>query len=139
MARTVDFSKPLSWEDRAYLLDRGRDSQVASLDAQYPPDLDELAEWTARRNGVALPTGDLGQVRRLEARVAQLEAYIAEELDADVPAVPGEEVEEEVAEDAYEGWTLAELQEEAGGRTPPLSKSGSKADIAARLREADAQ
>lgn len=35
MSRVIDLSKPLSEDDRQYLLDRGQEQRVAVLDAQF--------------------------------------------------------------------------------------------------------
>lgn len=135
MSRVVPVDQPLSIEDREYLLARGHESMVATMDQQYPPDEEELAAWDARRRGVeaSLFTGDTGVVDQLRARVAQLEEYITEELEADLPPAPGEEPEPE--EKPYSEWLLSELQTEAGARGLP--KSGTKPELVSRLEEHD--
>jgi hypothetical protein len=41
MTRQVDFDKPLSDEDRAYLHARGQHARVEQIDADFPPGVDE--------------------------------------------------------------------------------------------------
>jgi len=134
MSRQIPQDRTLSDEDRTYLVSRGHVSQVAYLDQEFPPDPDALAAYEARMRGEQPATGDLAVVTNLQARVAQLEAYIVEDLGASLPLAPGEETDED-DDRPYEEWTLSELQAEAGSRQ--LSKSGTKADLAARLQEHD--
>lgn len=137
MSRVVPNDRSLSDEDRRYLLERGQESQISYLDQQFPPDPDALARFEAELRG-ELPeafTGDTALKDSLQARVAQLEAYITDELGEDLPPAPGEEVSEEDTR-PYTEWLASELSDEAASRG--LSKSGSKAELVARLEENDA-
>jgi hypothetical protein len=92
---------------------------VAQLTALYAQtddeDLREHYRQIAAENGVALE----------EPQAAPAEEAVPEESEA--PPEPN----------AYDGWSLAELQDEAAARG--LAKSGNKADLAERLAADDAQ
>lgn len=135
MSRQIPRDEALSDDDRRYLLERGQESVIALIDQQYPPDAEELEAFNAQLRGEIAPnyTGDRGVVLGLEARVAQLETYIRDELNADVPPLPGEEVEDTRP---YSEWNKEELRTEAEARQ--LSTSGNKPELIERLEANDA-
>src|SRR5687768_1241803 len=117
MSKQVPRDKPLSADDRAYLLMRGQQSTVEYLDQQFPPedeaDLDE----------------DLDETDEDE----DLDDEEEEDLEDD----------DEDEEPDYDSWTVQQLKDELTTRTDDegavLSTTGNKAELAARLREHDAQ
>lgn len=106
MSRQIDPSKPLSDDDRRYLLAHGEDARVATFDERFPDDApEEPEEFAPDTTGTASGTGEED---------------------------PG-----------YEEWSAddlrAEIDERNEGRETKISKAGSRADMAARLRADDAQ
>lgn len=108
MSRQIPMDRPLSDDDRRYLLAHGEDARVATFDERFPEDAPESPE------------------------------EFAPETDG-----TGSGTEEE--DPGYEEWSAddlrAEIDErnEQDGRTTKISKAGSRADMAARLREDDRQ
>lgn len=137
MSRTIPRDAPLSDDDRRYLLERGQESVITLIDQQYPPDPEELEDFNAMLRGEVPPnfTGDRGLVTGLEARVAQLESYIREELNAEVPPAPGEEAADDRP---YSEWTKDELKAELARPERNLSTSGTKTELIERLEADDA-
>ena len=110
MSRQIDPSKPLSDDDRRYLLAHGEDAVVARFDERFPEDApEEPEEFAPGMSGTGDGTG------------------------------------EDTEDPGYEEWSAddlrAEIDErnEQSGRTTKISKAGSRADMAARLREDDRQ
>lgn len=118
MTRQIPIDKPLSDEDRGYLLMRGDTALIERLDFQYNPKAEE----------------------------AEAAAAVDDEEDDEEDTEPGDEEDEdeedEEGEDPnYEEWTIAELKAAIDKRNlegAGLAVSGTKPDLAARLREHDA-
>lgn len=111
MARTIDFSKPLSADDAAYAADRPWLLQDAEL------------------SGVEVQTED--------EFVVEGEATPGETEDVpDEDVVVQAALEEDGEPEPYEAWEYAELKAEAKARQ--LTTSGSKEQLIARLTEDDA-
>lgn len=140
MARDIPLDKALTAEDRRYLRDRGAWGQALEerVDAQFPPDQEELDAFNAREraDSVTAP-GDI----QLRMENAQLR----EQLAALQAAQRGEGAEEEGDDEPppYDQWLVADLQSEivarnkANGTT--MSTTGNKAELVARLQEDDAR
>lgn len=137
MSRAIPRDEALSHDDRRYLLERGQESTIAYIDQQYPPDPEDLAEFDAMMRGEVPPdyTGDRGFILGLQARVEQLETYIREDLNAEVPLAPGE-TPAESDDRPYSDWSKDELKAEAEARQ--LSTSGTKPELVQRLTDSDA-
>lgn len=147
MSREIDMSKPLSDEDRAWMLENNRDNEVRANDEAHGRDSSDIG----RAGGMPFVTGgepSLGSDRSIptgltpnsqeadldrERREAQLKAATEGGASAD-PLATGDLVYE-TDDKPYEDWSAAELQNEAGKRE--LSKSGTKAELAERLRADD--
>lgn len=116
MSRQVPVDRPLSEEDREYLLTRGRDSLVARLDAAFSAE--EETEGDAEPGDVepGAEVDDEGDADEAEPETAE--------------AVPAE------VSDLYDKMTAEELREECRARD--LSSKGNKTALVARLREDDA-
>jgi hypothetical protein len=148
MSRQIDMSKPLSAEDRAWLIDNNREDEVRANDEAHGRDSSDLG--TARGampfvtgqepSGGAdrmIPTGltpnsanaDLDR----ERREAQLKAAMEGPSSSD--GAEAGDLTYETDDNPYEDWKLDALQNEAGKRE--LSKSGTKAELADRLRADD--
>jgi hypothetical protein len=127
VSRQIDLSKPLSDEDRAYLLARGREQLVAKLDAQNgDEEAARLANYVPG-SAVDQPEGvpdtpGLGAPNAEAARTAA--------------AVEDDDEVEAGTEDNYETWTNEQLREELDSRD--LQTSGKKKELVARLRADDA-
>lgn len=116
MSREIDFSKPLSEEDLAYVADRPwlkQDAELSGLSVE----------------GGAAPEADEDEVAPEEESVEDE----ADEDDEDESEDEAEADEDEVA--TYEEWSFAELKEEAEKRN--LSKAGSKEQLVERLEASD--
>lgn len=127
MSREIDLSNPLSDEDRAYLLARGREQLVAQIDARRGDE--EAAKLAHYVPGSAVDEADgVPETPGLAAPnvEAARSAEIVEE-DDDVEAG---------TEDNYETWTNEQLREELDSRD--LQTSGKKKELVARLRADDA-
>ena len=120
MARKIDFSKPLSADEREYVLQRPwliQDAELQGLQVSFEDDEFTLAdpddEFEPENPETQEPEGDGGS-----------------EGEDD------EEAEEEVEEVApYEEWDYADLKAEAKERG--LTATGSKEQLIERLRESD--
>lgn len=136
MSMEVKRDEPLSPAARQYLFDRGQHDLIAQIDEKYPPKRGTQVVSPAYGPGHnPNPTGVesmdtaalLEELRRRQAGGEDLSDY-ADATEAD--------------EIPYEQWTSDELNEELSERTgqdgKPLSKSGTNAQKAARLRENDA-
>lgn len=112
MSRKVPLDQPLSDEDRAYLQMRGDEGLITRLDQQFPPQDAEADE----------------------------EEEEAEEADLEDDEDEDDEDEDEDVNASYEEWTIAELKVEIDRRNAKgagLAVSGTKPDLATRLREHD--
>lgn len=107
----VDLDKPLSDDMKTWLINRNRA---------------DLVEENARRLGAK-------EDQAREAATAAANTAQAQNAEAAGQAAP----DASAADDDYDQWTLAELQEEAAERK--LAKSGTKAELIDRLRANDSQ
>lgn len=55
MSKQIDTTKPLSDEDRAYMLSRGREAELARLDAQFETVVDSYEDDDTETEEVAEP------------------------------------------------------------------------------------
>jgi hypothetical protein len=132
MSKGIDFSKPLSDEDRTYLEARGRYADIERTDnttgVQTPP--------YGEGDGTGLqPVSVLSSevaANRKAALLAELAAIEAAEAGSDAPA-------EEEADAPYTEWTLDELKAEIDRRNESregdarIAKTGSVKVLADRL------
>ena len=127
MSRLVPRDKPLSDEDRAYLLMLGKDSTVAYIDQQFPPESEDLDDEDE----------DLEDADEDEDLEDAEDAEDAEDDDTD------DEDEDDDEEPDYDSWTVTDLKTELSNRQDangiPLPTTGLKPELIARLREHDAQ
>lgn len=108
MSREIDRSKPLSDDDRRYLLAHGEDGLVQIMDERFPDDAPESPEeFAPDLSGTGDGTGE---------EDPGYEEWSADDLRAEI-----------------------DERNEQDGRTTKISKAGSRADMAARLREDDRQ
>lgn len=148
MSRQIDLSQKLSDEDRAWMLDNNRETEVRANDEAHGRDSSDIGrsggmpfvtgQEPSNSSDRTIPTGltpnsanaDLDS----ERREAQLKAAMEGEGEGSDP-LSSEGLVYETDDKPYEDWTAAELQAEAGKRE--LSKSGTKAELAERLRADD--
>lgn len=139
MSRQLDFSKPLSDDDRKYALDRGMYAEVRANDLEHSEESEvhdpagpEATGLTgnepSREADHQTPTG-VG----LAALTANPGAKTVVEAEKETPTPSPAESAEKGTD--YNSKTIAELQQELENRE--LSKSGSKAELVARLEEDD--
>lgn len=132
MSRSIDLSKPLSEEDRAYLESRGEMHKIASNDAEHADGSGEVAREYSPSHSLRVgnqtvssaPGGDNPAPASLGAR----QRLAAQEGT--------EEVVYESDDRPYEDWKNADLEQQAEARGLP--KSGNKQELADRLRDWDA-
>lgn len=93
--RNIDWTKPLSEDDKAWLRDRDRHAEIDAHEAQFSTAADDE------------PADDDDEITESET---------------------GADVEDVEIEDDYDDWKLAELKDEANGRTPPVDIAGLKKD-----------
>jgi hypothetical protein len=130
MGKAIDFDKPLSDEDKAWLRSRSRSWQideherrladkkskgdVEPVDDEFPP------PYTVGQPPFDEPTDNTRQVPR----------PVGEHELLDSPGEKGDG-----AEDDLEDWTVDELKDELRERDLPVS--GNKDELVKRLKEAD--
>lgn len=127
MSRHVDITQPLSDADRQYLLDRSRHDLIAQADAIAAGT--EYSDSMLTSTGVPL-TGD-----ELPPNTGSVD-NTGDPRGWGSYQEPNEDDGDEDGEPDYDTWKKAELEAEAHNRG--LDKSGTKAEIAERLREHDA-
>lgn len=129
MSMKVDFTTPLSDEERAYLDARGRYADIERAD---------------QITGTETPESEVGDGTGLqqqplvtsEARAAERERLLARIREID--GAPAED-ESDAEVDPYEVWSMEELKAEIDRRNETrasdskISKAGGKADLAQRL------
>lgn len=110
MSREVPLDRALSDEDRRYLRQLGSagDNMERRLDAQYPPDAEELAaferehrKYLAKMNGAGATLDEQNALQDENARLRAELAALQDQLAAANPGVP-----------SYTGWKKAELEAE---------------------------
>lgn len=159
MSREIDTSKPLSQEDRQYLLSRGNEQQVERLDALHRVQLSEEERrglTTPSNEGPAMPdfvnptlaTAEMRAAGNGETSEDGLEEYRAA-AEADNLDLRDERREETLADqqeaqgaaltsqdgDQYDSMRKPELTAEAERRGLPTG--GTAEQLRARLRDAD--
>jgi hypothetical protein len=135
MSREIDLSKPLSDEDRQYLLDRNRLADIRRADGEdVPPG--ELPDDSIQSMWPNDPRAT-GAVPVTDLPAAPLPGQVLSGVTGQPVAPVGSEATE--PEDNYDdddAWSYRDLQEEAKGRN--LTASGSREELVQRLREDDA-
>jgi hypothetical protein len=126
VSMNVDFSKPLTDAERAYLHGRGKYADIERADningvTDPPP--------PGAGDGTGPVTTPLGTA---EQRILEKERLLArlKELEGEEP-----DSDEEVADEPYEAWKPAELDKELKARN--LTGGGTKGEKVARLYEDD--
>jgi hypothetical protein len=141
MSRQIDFSKPLSEEDKQYALDRNMAIDVEENEKKFS-EIQETGEKvdivSSGLNGNEPSRfADKSEVSGLG--LAQVNAGPTTEEVVAKEEVIEETVEvsegEEIDDDDYNTWSLDDLKIELGERQ--LSKSGNKAELVARLTADD--
>lgn len=125
MSKQIDLSKPLSEEDRAYLLSRGRTYDIAIADGNDASSLSAGPSFDANTDAAKLlaetpNTGDVNTLGR--------EAGAPDQSSGDAPT--GEPSQ-------YEDLTVAQLKDELERRDLPTT--GKKPELVARLDADDAE
>lgn len=139
MSREIDTSKPLSSEDRQYLMERGSEQQVAYLDQLHGVELsdEERQDLNEPRNeGPSMPplvTTTIVDKQR-EDEESRRAKQLAEEAGLDYTSAP-EESDEEYEEDQYDRMNARELKDELRSRDLPTS--GRVEELRDRLRDDD--
>jgi hypothetical protein len=163
MSREIDFEKPLSDEDRAWLHEHSQDHLIAENDRKFKEEPEEEEPEISKEGGQDLPTTgarqpfepgtrpqnkyvdrpydrdpSLGEPEPREGEVAGLlpEEQVHEGLGREVVygEKPGEhERSAGSVEDDLDEWTVEELKDEL--RSRDLSTSGNKSELVQRLRE----
>jgi hypothetical protein len=130
----VDYSKPLTPQEKSYLEMRG---DYAAL---------ERAQLLTGGEGVELGAGDGTGLQQLSLMTSEQRATEADRLRArlaEIEGTDGADDSEVVEGDPYEVWSVDDLKAEIDrrnaeeGRTTKLSKAGGKQDLADRLYEDD--
>lgn len=124
MSRQVDTTKPLSDEDRRYLLERGHEQTVAYIDSLHAEDAPEDPEDLD--HGPDFPEFQDPALAAAQARVTGDAADASGDSDAEEPDA-----------DRYDEMNKAALKEELADRRLPTS--GTADEMRDRLRKADEQ
>lgn len=134
MSRAVDYSKPLSREERDYLDMRGRQADIDRVDNAFDVP-EEDRQVSTETTGDAPRIQSLVWGDRMATRREQLQREM-DELDAAEAAAQSQQ--EGAPEDdnrPYAEWAPAELKAELKARQLPTS--GNKAELVQRLEEDD--
>jgi hypothetical protein len=141
MSRQIDFSKPLSEEDKQYALDRNMAIDVEENEKKFS-EIQETGEKVdivssglngnePSRFADKSEVSGLG-LAQVNAGPTTEEVVVKEEvIEETVEVSEGEEIDD----DDYNTWSLDDLKIELGERQ--LSKSGNKAELVARLTADD--
>ena len=127
MSRQIDFSKPISEEDAAYVADRPwlvAEAEQAGFEVKFDEDFTQDAP-PEEREALQDPDTEYANPNQVVSVPGEEEDEEDSEEEADDEEVPG-----------YADWEYQALKDEAGNRD--LSKSGSKEQLIARLEENDA-
>jgi hypothetical protein len=135
MSMKVDYSTPLTQEEREYLEARGAHADIERADSM---------------NGVETPEPGQGDGTGLQMQpllTSEARAAEKERLLARLRQIEGDEADADLADDdedlpPYEEWSLDLLKTEIDTRNEgrehnKMSKTGSQATLAARLRQDD--
>jgi hypothetical protein len=164
MSRVIDQDRPLSDEDRKFLMENGQENKAAAHDARLGIDTPPPAHVTG--NEPSLSTGFTGGVANApglsptqaamalgdkavlfglmsdedlenELQRRQDEREAAEDEDGEDSSLAAREVvrESDDGVPSYDSWKADNLRSQLGVRE--LSKAGNKSELAARLREDD--
>lgn len=143
MARKIDFSKPLSAEDQAYVTDRPwllQDARLRGEDIQFADD--DFTVDDDNTDPETTPAGAPGVQVVDRADDASEDDESDEDDTDDEDSTEGDEDESEDGEDdedevaPYDEWDYQELKDEAKRRE--LSAGGSKEQLVKRLQDDDA-
>jgi hypothetical protein len=136
MTRSVDWSKPLSDEDREWALNRGMDLQIRENDALSGRTSDDTNDMSSVvLTGIAGTEPSLDSDRTEPSGVGEAQLALnaiqnslqgSGEPDDDYSTMTKDELREEI-----------EARNEERGEDDQLLVSGTKADLAERLREDD--
>jgi hypothetical protein len=152
MSKRIDLGKPLSPEDREYLMNRGRAAEVADNEGRFGRTSGMTMEQRADR--IAELEGELAGLRAEQEREANPNLASPTSIasggvkdntvvDGETPA--GAPVSPEDNYEKHPVWTVSKLVDElkernrdrAEAKQPPLSLTGTKAELIERLREDD--
>jgi hypothetical protein len=134
MAMGIDFSKPLTPEERKFLDERGRYADIERMDATFGTAAPEGFDTSGDGTGPQMEPVLLGEVR-----AARKERLLAE-LAAIEQAEAADEDEEGGEVAPYESWKVPELDAEIKRRNDAgasLATGGNKDEKVARLYEDD--
>jgi hypothetical protein len=133
MSMKVDYSTPLTREEREYLEARGAHAEIERADSM---------------NGVETPEPGAGDGTGLQMQpllTSEARAAEKERLLARLRQIEGDEADADLADDEdlppYEEWSLdllkTEIETRNEGREHKMAKTGSQATLADRLRKDD--
>lgn len=157
MSRKIDFSKPLSAEDRQYAIERGMHEQVADNEAEFGKAENQGKTLDQVREELAQARHKVAELETEETRLANPNVAQPTPAPASFPPVGGTATvgpvdntpvdgevpagADMVQADEYETWTKADLQDEIEDRNEKngtdMSTSGTKAELIERLRAND--
>lgn len=131
MSREIPHDRPLSADDRQYLLERGNYALVTRLDETHGAQ--SANEDYLTGDGTGPDTLPLTTSEQRANRRAALEAELRRLNEIDGTSAPADEVpaDEDEEPPAYEDLTMEELKAELSSRS--LKTSGSKQDLVDRL------
>jgi hypothetical protein len=128
VSRQIDLTEPLSDEDRLYLRDRSRFDLIAAADAIAAGE--EYSDSMFTQGNPAVQSGE-----ELPPNTGTASSHYDPPEYGGGTRVELDDSEDDEEPD-YDSWKKSELEAEAHNRG--LEKSGTKADIAERLRQHDA-
>lgn len=136
MSMEVDHSTPLTRAERKYLLDRGSEDLVRSLDERHGTSGDDADLWDGDGTGTQFESVNQGEraADRKRVLLAELAAIEAAENPAGDEGDGDEDADQNLA--PYSEWTVKELDAELSTRNLP--GGGKQADKVKRLEEDDA-
>lgn len=123
MSMEIDFTTPLTDEERAFLDSRGRYADIERADSINGVETPEYGAGDGtglQQQSVVTSEMRAGELERLKARIAELEGESEEDDGADDGALP-----------PYEDWNVKDLDAELKERK--LSTAGTKPEKADRL------
>lgn len=155
MSREIDLTKPLSDEDKQYLMIRGREQEVREnermssndSEAQRVPHTGDVGTdpETARPAGIRNTTQEVPNDAKSAAARAGMRGIVQDDDETETGQAAGAADDSEGLEPPYDQHTKKELIAEIERRNAlpeneeyeDISTSGDKADLVARLEEDD--